>query len=111
MCMCVWRRAGREGAPRQGSSQALLLLLLITLRDPQPAHLEDAARDGLHVGRQLEARELVDEAVQGLAHLGEADELADVLGGEVVPALPRQILLLDLFDGWRWWFWWGGGGV
>ena len=37
---------------------------------------QHGARDGLHVRSELEPRELVDEAVDGLANLGEADELA-----------------------------------
>jgi len=42
---------------------------------------------------ELEARELVDEAVDRLAHLGEADELADLLRLQVVEALPLEVLL------------------
>ena len=57
--------------------------------------LEDGAGDGLDVGAQLQARELVHEAVQGLAHLGQADELAQLLRAQVVVALPGQLLLLD----------------
>ena len=42
---------------------------------------------------ELEPRELVDEAVDRLAHLGEADELADLLRLQVVEALPLEVLL------------------
>lgn len=47
------------------------------------------------MGAQLQAGELVHEAVQGLAHLGQPDELAQLLRAEVVVALPGQLLLLD----------------
>ena len=56
------------------------------------------ARDGLHVSRELEPRELVDEAVDHLTHLREADELANLLGLVIVGALPCEVLLLDLLD-------------
>lgn len=129
-------------------------------------HLEQRARDGLHMRAQLQPRELVDQPARGagvgevsrhprlarshlldipaqpgcvgpglassqssgnrrfwkwaqppsgqgssrcshskrarpppvdrLAHLGEADELANLLGVEVVPAVPGQVLFLDL---------------
>mmetsp|Transcript_112262 Transcript_112262/g.317543 ORF Transcript_112262/g.317543 Transcript_112262/m.317543 type:complete len:283 (+) Transcript_112262:3048-3896(+) len=36
------------------------------------------------------------QLVDGLAHLGEADKLANLLRGEVVVALPGEVLLLDL---------------
>lgn len=52
-------------------------------------HLEQRARDRLHVRRQLQARELVHEAVQCLAVLGRADELT-------------QLLLVKLVGGWGW---------
>jgi hypothetical protein len=48
------------------------------------------------VGAQLEARELVHQAVHRLAHLGEADELPNLLAVQVVPAVPRQVLALNL---------------
>jgi len=59
---------------------------------------QHGARDGLHVRSELEPRELVDEAVDGLANLGEADELADLLRLQVVEALPLEVLLLHLLD-------------
>jgi len=42
-------------------------------------HLEQAARDGLHVCAQLQPGELVHQLVQRLAVLGRADELAQLL--------------------------------
>ena len=42
-------------------------------------HLEDGARDGLHVRGQLQARELVHKAVHHLAHLGQPDQFAQLL--------------------------------
>mmetsp|Transcript_20226 Transcript_20226/g.41320 ORF Transcript_20226/g.41320 Transcript_20226/m.41320 type:complete len:682 (-) Transcript_20226:1713-3758(-) len=66
-------------------------------RDGQ-LHAQYGTCDGLHVRGELEPRELVDEAVDGLAHLGEADELADLLRLQVVEALPLEVFLLDLLD-------------
>ena len=40
----------------------------------------------------------MDEAVDAFAHLWEADELADLLRLEVIEALPREVLLLNLLD-------------
>ena len=51
---------------------------------------ERAASDGLHVGRELEPRELVDEAVNHLAHLREADELANLPGLVIAEALVER---------------------
>ena len=47
---------------------------------------------------QVEARKLMDALVDVLAHLGEADQLADLLRLKVVEALPLEVLLLDLLD-------------
>ncbi len=43
------------------------------------AHLEQAACDGLHVRGELQARELVDQAVERLAVLGRTDQLTQLL--------------------------------
>ena len=45
---------------------------------------------------ELEARKLVDKLVNRLAHLGEANQLTNLLRREVVVSLPRQILALNL---------------
>lgn len=58
------------------------------------ACLDDCAGDGLHVGRQFQAGELMDEAVERLAQLGYSNELPQLLGCEVVVTLPSQVLLL-----------------
>jgi len=59
-------------------------------RDSQ---LKDRA---LHLRRELEARELMDHAVQLLADLGRLDQLPDLLAAQVVPPLPGQVLALHL---------------
>ena len=59
-------------------------------------HPQHAAGDGLHAGGQLEAGELVDELVEGLAHFGHPDQLPDLLAAQVPPPLPRQVLALHL---------------
>mmetsp|Transcript_45500 Transcript_45500/g.131780 ORF Transcript_45500/g.131780 Transcript_45500/m.131780 type:complete len:398 (+) Transcript_45500:1843-3036(+) len=41
-------------------------------------HHEAGARDGLHVGAQVQLRELVHQLVDGLAHLREPDELTNL---------------------------------
>jgi hypothetical protein len=48
------------------------------------------------VRRELEPGELVDHLVERFAKLGVADELAELRGLEVVVAIPRKVLLLDL---------------
>mmetsp|Transcript_46130 Transcript_46130/g.103670 ORF Transcript_46130/g.103670 Transcript_46130/m.103670 type:complete len:222 (+) Transcript_46130:2760-3425(+) len=50
----------------------------------------------LHVGTQIQLGELVHQLVDGLAHLGESNQLANLCTGQVVVALPRKILLLNL---------------
>ena len=77
---------------------AVQLLRPLEVGRDRERHAQHGARDGLHVRGELEPRELVDEAVDGLAHLGEADELADLLRLQVVEALPLEVLLLDLLD-------------
>ena len=42
------------------------------------------------------------ELVDGLARLGHADEFSDLVVAQVVEALPRNVLLLDLFDDLIW---------
>ena len=42
------------------------------------------------------------EAVDHLAHLREAHQLTDLGGGQVIEALPGEVLLLDLFDNVLW---------
>ena len=59
---------------------------------------EHGARDGLHVRLQLEARELMDEPVDHLAHFRKAHELADLLRLEIIESLPRKVFLLNLPD-------------
>ena len=57
---------------------------------------EERARHGLHVRRELDARDGVDEAVDLLAELWRAHELAEVRRREVDEALPADLLLLEL---------------
>ena len=59
---------------------------------------QDRPRDWLHVRRELEPWELMHEPMDHLAHLGEADELANLLRLQIVEALPREVLLLNLLD-------------
>lgn len=61
--------------------------------------LEHRARDWLHMGIQLQARELMDVAVQGLPHLGHVDQCAQLLRVQVIEALPGQVLLFNLQAG------------
>lgn len=44
---------------------------------------QHGARNGLDMGREVEARKLVHEAVDRFAHLWEAHEFADLLPGQV----------------------------
>mmetsp|Transcript_62196 Transcript_62196/g.148188 ORF Transcript_62196/g.148188 Transcript_62196/m.148188 type:complete len:1090 (-) Transcript_62196:715-3984(-) len=77
--------------------RAVHLVVPLEVRGDGELELEDVARDRLHVRRQLQLRELVDELVDGLAHLGKADELADLLGRHVEEPLPlHHVLLLQL---------------
>mmetsp|Transcript_146031 Transcript_146031/g.364121 ORF Transcript_146031/g.364121 Transcript_146031/m.364121 type:complete len:308 (+) Transcript_146031:2311-3234(+) len=64
-------------------------------RDGQLNH-EAGPRDGLHVGTQIQLRELVDKLVDRLPHLRESDQLTDLGAGEVVVPLPGEVLLLHL---------------
>mmetsp|Transcript_117329 Transcript_117329/g.373812 ORF Transcript_117329/g.373812 Transcript_117329/m.373812 type:complete len:986 (+) Transcript_117329:1016-3973(+) len=54
------------------------------------------AGDRLHVGTQVQLRELMDKLMDSLTHLREADQLADLGTREIVVALPGEVLLLDL---------------
>mmetsp|Transcript_58155 Transcript_58155/g.185069 ORF Transcript_58155/g.185069 Transcript_58155/m.185069 type:complete len:335 (-) Transcript_58155:3332-4336(-) len=77
---------------------AVDLLLPFEVRSDGEVDLEDRTGDGLHLRRQLEARELVHKLVDRLAHLGEADQLSDLLAAEVVVALPGEVLLLHFVE-------------
>ena len=57
---------------------------------------ECGSRDGLDVDGELEFRELRHELGDVLASLGRANQLADLVRLEVVKALPREVLFLDL---------------
>ena len=59
---------------------------------------EGGARDGLDVADEVELGELVDVLVDGAPQLGHADQLADLVGAEVVEAREGKVLLLDLLD-------------
>mmetsp|Transcript_28044 Transcript_28044/g.66664 ORF Transcript_28044/g.66664 Transcript_28044/m.66664 type:complete len:432 (-) Transcript_28044:2560-3855(-) len=62
-------------------------------------HFEHVARHRLDVRGQLELGELVDEAVDRLAHLRVPDQLSDLLGRHVEETLPLDhVLLLQLLD-------------
>mmetsp|Transcript_42551 Transcript_42551/g.71012 ORF Transcript_42551/g.71012 Transcript_42551/m.71012 type:complete len:200 (-) Transcript_42551:3441-4040(-) len=74
------------------------LLVPLEIRRHREVHAKHAPGDGLHGGGELEPRELVHVAMDGLAHLREADELANLLRGQVVVALPRQVFLLYLLQ-------------
>ena len=91
---CMHTHAAR-GRPRRVGAHLRLELEVWGQRELDP---QDGARDRLDVCRQVEAGELVDIAVDELAHLWESDELADLLRLEIVEALPREVLLLDLLD-------------
>ena len=58
--------------------------------------LECGSRDWLDVDGKLEFRELRHELGDVLASLGRANQLANLVRLEVVEALPREVLLLDL---------------
>ena len=60
----------------EGLGVTVHLGLELEVRRDGELDAQHGARDGLHVRSELEPRELVDEAVDGLANLGEADELA-----------------------------------
>ena len=59
-------------------------------------HLQHRTRDGLNVRAELDPRELMHELVNRLAHLGEANQLPNLLRGQVIVSLPRKILALYL---------------
>mmetsp|Transcript_63082 Transcript_63082/g.203357 ORF Transcript_63082/g.203357 Transcript_63082/m.203357 type:complete len:299 (-) Transcript_63082:2328-3224(-) len=59
-------------------------------------HHEARACDGLHVRTEIQFWELMHQLVDGLAHLGEADEFTNFGARQVVVALPGEILLLNL---------------
>mmetsp|Transcript_6109 Transcript_6109/g.13307 ORF Transcript_6109/g.13307 Transcript_6109/m.13307 type:complete len:274 (+) Transcript_6109:2928-3749(+) len=82
----------------EGLGRAVDLGLELEVGRDRELNAQDGARDGLHVRGKLEPRELVNEAVDRLAHLGEADQLANLLRLKVVEALPRKVLSLDLLD-------------
>ena len=58
--------------------------------------VEQAARHGADVRGELDARDLVHEAVERLAHLRELHELRQVARLQVVVPVPRDLLLLEL---------------
>mmetsp|Transcript_16685 Transcript_16685/g.49879 ORF Transcript_16685/g.49879 Transcript_16685/m.49879 type:complete len:382 (-) Transcript_16685:3635-4780(-) len=60
--------------------------------------LQHGASDGLHVCRELQPRELVNQLVHRLAQLGRLDHLANLLAAQIVPPLPCQILSLHLLQ-------------
>mmetsp|Transcript_11887 Transcript_11887/g.50962 ORF Transcript_11887/g.50962 Transcript_11887/m.50962 type:complete len:427 (-) Transcript_11887:2664-3944(-) len=72
------------------------LLVPLEVGGQRKVNLERRPRDGLHVRAQLDARELVHELVNRLAHLGETNQLANLLAGQVVVPLPRQVLAFHL---------------
>mmetsp|Transcript_58331 Transcript_58331/g.131371 ORF Transcript_58331/g.131371 Transcript_58331/m.131371 type:complete len:260 (+) Transcript_58331:2391-3170(+) len=59
-------------------------------------HHQARTRDGLHICAEVELRELVDQLVDGLAHLREPDELSNLGTGQVIVSLPSEVLLLHL---------------
>mmetsp|Transcript_113777 Transcript_113777/g.326945 ORF Transcript_113777/g.326945 Transcript_113777/m.326945 type:complete len:596 (+) Transcript_113777:2084-3871(+) len=61
-------------------------------------HHEAGARDGLHVCAQIQLGKLVDQLVDGLAHLGEPDQFADLRTGQIVVTLPSEVFLLHLSE-------------
>mmetsp|Transcript_70197 Transcript_70197/g.198108 ORF Transcript_70197/g.198108 Transcript_70197/m.198108 type:complete len:1103 (-) Transcript_70197:287-3595(-) len=71
------------------------LVPLEVWRDGQLDH-QARPRDRLHIRAEVELRKLVDKLVDRLPHLRESYELSDVGAREVVVALPREVLLLDL---------------
>ena len=72
------------------------LLLPLEVRGDGELHLERGSRDGLNVHGELQLGELVDVLVDGLAHLGHADQLTDLIVVQVVQTLEGEVLLLDL---------------
>ena len=58
--------------------------------------------DRLDVDGQLQLRQLVHVLVDGLAHLGHANQLPDLAVAQVVEPLPREVLLLDPPDDILW---------
>ena len=67
MCPLMWRTAWTHTH------------LPLEVRCDGEFHLEKCTCEGLHMGCQLQARELVDQAVQRLPVLGHADELTQLL--------------------------------
>mmetsp|Transcript_58238 Transcript_58238/g.125947 ORF Transcript_58238/g.125947 Transcript_58238/m.125947 type:complete len:267 (-) Transcript_58238:3132-3932(-) len=61
-------------------------------------HHEAGARDGLNIGAQIKLGKLMDQLVDGLAHLGEANELTNLSTGQVIVALPGEVLLFHLTE-------------
>ena len=58
--------------------------------------------DRLDVDGQLQLRQLVHVLVDGLAHLGHANQLPDLAVAQVIEPLPREVLLLDPTDDILW---------
>mmetsp|Transcript_97493 Transcript_97493/g.173621 ORF Transcript_97493/g.173621 Transcript_97493/m.173621 type:complete len:371 (+) Transcript_97493:1300-2412(+) len=72
------------------------LCIPLEIRCDRELDHEARTSDGLDVGTEIKLGELVDQLVDGLAHLREADELSNLSAGEVVVSLPGKVLLLDL---------------
>mmetsp|Transcript_29704 Transcript_29704/g.63181 ORF Transcript_29704/g.63181 Transcript_29704/m.63181 type:complete len:279 (-) Transcript_29704:1719-2555(-) len=80
----------------EGLGASMHLRIPLEIGRYRELHHEAGARDGLHVGTEIELGKLVNQLVDGLPHLREADELADLGAGKVVVALPGEVLLLHL---------------
>eukprot|EP00967_Tisochrysis_lutea_P141466 scaffold259919_cov31-Tisochrysis_lutea.AAC.5 len=82
----------------EGFGVAMHLSIELKVGCDSQLYPQHRARYGLHVRRQFEARELVHVAIDGLAHLGKADQLANLLWRQVIESFPREVLALDLLD-------------
>ncbi len=66
----------------------------LEIRSDGKFYLDDTPSDGLNVCFELKSGELMYELVNDLAHLGELDNLADLLRTHVVEVLPGKLFLL-----------------
>mmetsp|Transcript_78204 Transcript_78204/g.172581 ORF Transcript_78204/g.172581 Transcript_78204/m.172581 type:complete len:210 (+) Transcript_78204:2591-3220(+) len=80
----------------EGLGAAMDLWIPLEVRCDGQLHHETGASDGLDIGTQVQLWELVNQLVDGFAHLWEANQLTNLRTGEIVVALPCKVLLLHL---------------
>ena len=90
------KQCAEKSAPPPYLRVSMDLLLPLEVWGDGELHLECGSCDGLNVHGELQLGELVDVLVDGLAHLGHADQLTDLVVVQVVQALEGEVLLLDL---------------